>query len=117
MTKINCKVTLKNALLKQCHECLGGYRDGRVDCENVRCSLYPFMPYAKLEPDLEWTTINPKRVGDKPFAEKRKLTPEQLEHMKKMSAARAIKKYEDSIETDKHMIEDDILNSEDDHEV
>jgi len=50
----------KNALLKylrgetihrsaavkaKCFECCGYYADGRVDCENNDCPLYPFMPY------------------------------------------------------------------------
>ena len=56
-------VTLKNAILAQCHECLGHYTDGLQDCENRRCSLYSWMPYRKLEPDLSWTQWHPKRIG------------------------------------------------------
>jgi hypothetical protein len=57
------KVTFKNAILAQCHECLGYYADGMQDCENVKCSLYSYMPYRKLEPDLTWTRYHPKRKG------------------------------------------------------
>jgi hypothetical protein len=57
------KVTFKNAILAQCHECMGYYADGRVDCESTQCSLYSFMPYRKLEPDLTWTKYHPRRLG------------------------------------------------------
>lgn len=59
----NLNVTLKNAVLAQCHQCMGYYSDGRTDCKNVRCSLYSWMPYAKQEPNLEWTLYHPKRQG------------------------------------------------------
>ena len=59
----NLKVTRKNAIDAQCHECLGHYADGKQDCECVRCPLYPFMPYAKMAPDLSWTGFHPRRVG------------------------------------------------------
>jgi hypothetical protein len=58
------KPTMKNAILSQCHECLGHYQDGRVDCENVRCPLYSWMPYRSKEPDLHWTLVHPKRRGN-----------------------------------------------------
>lgn len=57
------KPTRKNAILAQCHECLGYYTDGMQDCENISCSLYLYMPYRKLEPDLTWASYNPKRKG------------------------------------------------------
>lgn len=57
------KVTFKNAILAQCHECLGYYGDGMQDCENRTCSLYSYMPYRSLEPDLSWTMYHPRRKG------------------------------------------------------
>jgi len=57
------KVTLKNAVLAMCHECLGWWEDGKQDCECVRCPLYSWQKYAKKEPDLAWTRFNPSRVG------------------------------------------------------
>ena len=57
------KLTPMNAILSQCHECLGQYYDGCTDCENVRCSLYTYMPFRKLEPDTWWTKYNPRAVG------------------------------------------------------
>ena len=57
------KPTITNAVRSKCHECMGHYYDGRVDCENTACSLYSHMPYRKLEPDTMWTKYNPKVVG------------------------------------------------------
>jgi hypothetical protein len=59
----NLKPTLKNAILAQCHQCMGYYSDGKEDYRNTKCPLYNWMPYRKLEPDLSWTQINPKRMG------------------------------------------------------
>ncbi len=33
------------AVKAKCCECMGYYADGRVDCENPDCPLYPYMPY------------------------------------------------------------------------
>jgi hypothetical protein len=33
------------AVKAMCFSCSGYYADGRVDCENSVCPLYPFMPY------------------------------------------------------------------------
>ena len=52
-----------SAILAHCHECLGHYQDGMVDCENRRCPLYAHMPFRKLEPDFTWCEFNPRRVG------------------------------------------------------
>lgn len=58
------KPTMKLAIMAHCHQCLGYWSDGPDrDCRNVKCPLYPFMPYRKMEPDLEWLEYNPKRVG------------------------------------------------------
>jgi hypothetical protein len=57
------KPTMKNAILAQCHECMGHYQDGKVDCQQVKCSLYTWMPFRKLEPDHTWVRVHPKRQG------------------------------------------------------
>jgi hypothetical protein len=57
------KVTRAEAILSQCHKCSGHYADGKEDCEDVKCSLYSFMPYRKKEPDLTWKKYNPKKKG------------------------------------------------------
>jgi hypothetical protein len=57
------KPTMKQAILAQCHMCMGRYSDGKQDCENVTCSLYKWMPYAKLEANTDWEEYHPKRAG------------------------------------------------------
>ena len=57
------KPTRVLAMQYQCHMCMGHYADGKVDCEVVDCSLYPWMPYRKKEPDLKWLDYNPKSKG------------------------------------------------------
>jgi hypothetical protein len=53
MAKTKQNVTRKAAILAHCWECMGNYIDGKLDCENTRCALYSFMPYRKLDPNLE----------------------------------------------------------------
>lgn len=57
------KVTPMNAIKSKCHECMGHYVDGRVDCGNTACSLYAYMPYAQGEPNNEWTKYSNNRSG------------------------------------------------------
>lgn len=57
------KATLKYAVESKCHDCMTYYADGKQDCENTRCPLYPWMPYRQKEPNLEWTQYSPKRIG------------------------------------------------------
>jgi hypothetical protein len=33
------------AMKAKCWDCMGGYADGRYDCEITDCGLYEFMPY------------------------------------------------------------------------
>ena len=46
-----------------CKECCGEYIDGKVDCENIVCPIYHYMPYRKLEPDYWWMKFNTKVKG------------------------------------------------------
>lgn len=39
------RLTLSEAILAKCYDCMGCYQDGRNDCELKDCPLYPFMPY------------------------------------------------------------------------
>jgi len=32
----------------KCYECMGQYKDGKIDCKVVKCPLYPWMPYSKV---------------------------------------------------------------------
>jgi hypothetical protein len=39
------RLTQRRAILAKCYDCMGAYRDGKVDCRITKCPLYPFMPY------------------------------------------------------------------------
>jgi len=39
------KLSLKQAILAKCADCLGLYGDGKDDCAMTDCPLYPFMSY------------------------------------------------------------------------
>jgi len=41
----NKKVTRNGAIKAFCYECMGGYQDGVIDCENKYCPLYQYHPY------------------------------------------------------------------------
>lgn len=57
------KPSLKGAVLANCHQCMGGYSDGKQDCQCIKCPFYYWMPYREMEPDMGWVTVNPKRKG------------------------------------------------------
>ena len=38
----------KNKIKAYCYDCMGWYIDGKVDCRNTLCPLYPDMPYNSL---------------------------------------------------------------------
>jgi hypothetical protein len=57
------KPSRAKAIELQCWACMGEYRDGKVDCECVRCPLYTWMPYAEMEPDLSLFDFSPRRRG------------------------------------------------------
>lgn len=39
------RITQRQAIKAKCFDCMGGYADGRENCEIPTCSLYGFMPY------------------------------------------------------------------------
>lgn len=39
------KLTLRQAMLAHCYDCMGYYADGKVDCRLNRCPLHPFMAF------------------------------------------------------------------------
>lgn len=51
------------AIEAKCHDCMGNYADGRVDCCKKDCPLYYWMPYRELEPDLEWKKFSTRSKG------------------------------------------------------
>lgn len=46
-------VTMRQAIAAECYSCTAGYFDGKKDCENNSCGLYPFMRYRKDKPKRE----------------------------------------------------------------
>jgi hypothetical protein len=42
-------LTRNQAIRAKCYDCMGGYTDGKGDCEIPRCPLYGFMPYRKTD--------------------------------------------------------------------
>jgi hypothetical protein len=76
------------AILAHCHECLGHYIDGRQDCENRRCPLYAYMPFAKLEPDFGWTKYKSKNIGKQPEAYSIEAAERAAEHAKEIGFGR-----------------------------
>lgn len=75
------KPTLKGAVLAHCHECMGYYSDGIVDCENYKCPFYTWMIRGKKKKaTLDWMNYNPKRVGHVTWEEsERNISEEQRE--------------------------------------
>lgn len=39
------RLTARQAIKACCYECMGGYSDGKMDCNIPECPLYPFFPY------------------------------------------------------------------------
>jgi hypothetical protein len=39
------RLTQRQSILAKCADCMGGYADGREDCEIPDCPLHPFQPY------------------------------------------------------------------------
>lgn len=77
------KLTLKNAVLAKCWECMGYYEDGKTDCRLYSCPLYNWMPQAEYEPITTWLKYNPKRVGKVTWEQSaRKMTDEQKEELR-----------------------------------
>ncbi len=73
-------VTLKRAVELQCWACLGFYSDGKQDCQCTKCSLYPWMPYREMEPNLDIFEYSPRRVGK--VLQKDSMTPARLKTAK-----------------------------------
>jgi len=43
------KLTRGEAILAKCCDCMAYYEDGLVDCQNIICPLYPYMPYRAIK--------------------------------------------------------------------
>lgn len=42
------RLSARQSILAECCTCMGFYVDGREDCEQEDCPLYPFYPYGKF---------------------------------------------------------------------
>ncbi len=75
------KLSRAQAVEAKCHDCMGHYVDGMLDCQHTSCPLYTWMPYRKLEPGEEWAKYGTRRVG---LVEKvaREATPGELARLK-----------------------------------
>jgi len=46
-------ITMKQAILAKCYDCMGYYSDKGEDCELPTCPLYSYMPFRKDKPKRE----------------------------------------------------------------
>lgn len=104
------KPTRALAILAKCHECMGGYVDGRDDCGATGCPLYPWMKYAACPPDLTWLDFNPKRVGRVRWEDSGKEMSDEDREAASKRLALARTRFKKKVET----AYDDILGKEDD---
>ncbi len=47
------RLTRKQAINAKCYDCMGGYVDGKVDCQIEDCPMYPWMPYRNIRNPVE----------------------------------------------------------------
>ena len=72
------------AMEHMCHECIGHYIDGKVDCGCVKCPIYSWMPYREQEPDLDRFRFRARCVG---FVEKTPPKPAQIARGRALAAS------------------------------
>lgn len=111
--KVIDRPTKNECILAHCHECMGFYSDGKIDCKNPKCKFYVYMPYRNKnsEPDYEWRQYNPKRIGLITFEESKRfndLTDEQRREIaERLQRAREEKKEIEETEEDSDWDEDE----------
>jgi hypothetical protein len=55
------------AIHAYCYDCMGYYADGKTDCKQAYCPLYPFMPYAqKKDVPADQLDVMPEKNGQAP---------------------------------------------------
>lgn len=54
-------LTKGEAIEAKCFDCMGGYADGRIDCQMPHCALYPWMPYKEGGPRIKSRPWSPER--------------------------------------------------------
>ncbi|MFO0754028.1 MAG: hypothetical protein U0411_11995 [Thermodesulfovibrionales bacterium] len=43
-------LTLQQAVLARCYDCMSYFADGAADCKIPECPLYPYMPFRTIRP-------------------------------------------------------------------
>jgi F420-0:gamma-glutamyl ligase len=59
------KLTLKQSVIADCFICTAGFLDGKVDCSNPSCVLYPFMPYRKNKEKVKTVRTEKQQENDR----------------------------------------------------
>jgi hypothetical protein len=109
------KPSMKQAILSKCHDCMGHYSDGKVDCGNQRCSLYFWMPYAAPMADRTWELFSPKKMGLQLKTDvQRTMTDEQRKACAERLAAARQKKTFEAAEDPEGVEAEDTEDEEDD---
>lgn len=63
------RITQRQAIKAKCFDCMGGYRDGRENCEIPDCSLYAFMPYKSGKKSSKTTPVVVPRASHESLQE------------------------------------------------
>jgi len=70
------RITVRQAVLAKCYDCMGYYSDGKIDCKLPECPNYMYMPYRE-NPD-------PRRKNKRLSDEQRKAAGERLKKARSM---------------------------------
>lgn len=81
------KLSRAKAVEHKCHQCMGEYVDGMVDCEIVTCALYAWHPYRKLEPVTDWQNWTPRGRGRRRYKVTSKRSKHQISNVAKVDRA------------------------------
>jgi len=64
------RLSASQAIRAKCYDCMGYFEDGKGDCGDPICPLYPWMPYGKKETPLVY--------ANRAMPEKNSSTPDGL---------------------------------------
>ncbi len=65
------KLSLKQAILAKCADCMGFYVDGKIDCDIPDCPLYPHMRYGVMYRGRVKRILSPKQRKNLPVGRKK----------------------------------------------
>jgi len=61
------RLSASQAIKAKCYDCMGYFEDGKGDCGDPLCPLYPWMPYAqKRDPPACTNRALPEKKSDAP---------------------------------------------------